>query len=139
MSRVPRPAKSYSNIRSPVSTAKPTLAPSTPKTPAKLRVPSGGKSRPSSPSKPTEDLPETPKPKLSVKAQIALKREEAKKAAAAEQKRAAAGFANTFDDAIDAIPDKGKKTADEADSLGRWSVRETIERARNSGEHMSLW
>lgn len=133
MSRVPRPAKSYGNIRSPTTPAKPSMSPATP---GRLRVPSGGKSRPSSPSKPSkplEDPEASPKPKLSVKEQIALKRQEAKKAADAERKTGAGAFSSTFDDAIDAIPVVGKKPVDDADSLGRWGVRETVERARSSG------
>lgn len=133
MSRVPRPAKSYSNMRSVASPAKQSAAPAIPATPSRLRVPSGGRSRPSSPSKPIEEPKETPTPKLSLKEQIALKRQEAKKAALAEQKKVA-GVSSTFDDAIDAIPDSRKKPVDDPDNIGRWGVRETIERARSTGK-----
>ena len=135
MSRVPRPAVSNSNLRSqyraPTTAAprKPTSP--TPTTPARLRPPGGSpvKPRPKSPSKQVEEPPESAKPKLSLKEQIALKRAEAKKAQSTQGKSAD----DTLVDGPDAIPIKVQNADENLVELGRWSIRETIERARNTG------
>lgn len=70
-------------------------------------------------------------PALSIKEAIALKRLEAKKAAKSSSQN------DSFDDFSsleDAIPTIGPRVEVEEDALGRWSVRETIERGRNSGD-----
>ncbi|KAF8134900.1 hypothetical protein EV363DRAFT_1447714 [Boletus edulis] len=96
------------------------------------------KSIPKSPSKPIRRAPseaEIPIPKtpLSIKEAIALKRAEAKKTTARPVVGGTSGF-DTFDTLEDA-PDTSptKKEADENAGLGRWSVKETIERARTTG------
>ncbi|KAF8558133.1 hypothetical protein OG21DRAFT_1289188 [Imleria badia] len=97
------------------------------------------KSIPKSPSKPIRRAPpeeEFPIPKtpLSVKEAIALKRAEAKKAAARPVVSGGVGF-DSFDTLEDAVPGTSptKKEVDENADLGRWSVKEAIERARGTG------
>ncbi|EIN09950.1 L domain-like protein [Punctularia strigosozonata HHB-11173 SS5] len=129
------PSKSRSNLRAP-SPLKPSGVAKSPATPKRLPA-TPIKSKPSisslkkSPSKPSMDAsretPETlPKPALSIREQIALKRAEAKKAMTSSK-------GGSGDDFF-AVPDSpAKGPAGEEDALGRWSVRETIERARSSG------
>jgi hypothetical protein len=69
-------------------------------------------------------------PAMSIKEQIALKRAEAKKAMAA---RNGGGGLDDMSSLEDAIPGEPVAPAEE-DILGRWSVRETIERARSTGD-----
>ncbi|KAG2131383.1 hypothetical protein DEU56DRAFT_814250 [Suillus clintonianus] len=142
MSRIPQP--------SPRPTVKTTLAP-----PSRSRAPSPSKpaasapsprvrtkSVPKSPSKairrppPVENEPPIPKTPLSVKEAVALKRAEARKAASTSSSRA--GFGNSasfgdFENLEGADPIISKKNEDETPELGRWSVKETIERARSTG------
>ncbi|KAL5526379.1 hypothetical protein ACEPAF_8102 [Sanghuangporus sanghuang] len=137
MSRVPRPAVSNSNLRgqyrgpTTATPRKPTSPTPTGTTSARLRPPSGSpvKSRPTSPSKHVEEKPEPPKPKLSLKEQIALKRAEAKKAQSVQGKN----IAPTLKDGLDTIPVKVQNADGNLTETGRWGVRETIERARNTG------
>ncbi|KAL5525592.1 hypothetical protein ACEPAG_6928 [Sanghuangporus baumii] len=137
MSRVPRPAVSNSNLRgqyrSPTTATprKPTSPTPTGSTSARLRPPSGSpvKSRPTSPSKHVEEKLEPAKPKLSLKEQIALKRAEAKKAQSAQGKIAAP----PLNDGLDTIPIKVQNADGNLIEMGRWGIRETIERARNTG------
>ena len=68
-----------------------------------------------------------PTPKLSIREQIALKRAEAKKLAPKSSP-----IKGEFDDLEDASPDTYNKPEEDVD-LGRWSVKETIERGRSSG------
>jgi len=65
---------------------------------------------------------------LSLKEAIALRRAEAKKA----QAKGAGGGLDSLASLEDAIPDASKP--EEEDLLGRLSVRDTIERARSTGE-----
>jgi len=102
------------------------------------------KSVPKSPSKairrppPVEDEPPVPKTPLNIKEAIALKRVEAKKTASASSSRAPLGSSTGFDDfenLEDADPMAAKMNEkEETPELGRWSVKETIERARSTGE-----
>ncbi|KIK96430.1 hypothetical protein PAXRUDRAFT_10832 [Paxillus rubicundulus Ve08.2h10] len=136
MSRVPNkalaPPTSLSRAPSP---SKPSAAPSTPLTP-RVRT----KSIPKSPSKstrrpPPEEEPLVPKKPVSIKAAIALKRAEAKKAVTRPTASGGGlGFDN-FDNLEDAIPGvtSTKKEEDDNLDLGRWSVQETIARARSTG------
>ncbi|KAI6042497.1 hypothetical protein EDC04DRAFT_2968164 [Pisolithus marmoratus] len=97
------------------------------------------KSVPKSPSKsvrrasPEEEIPVPKAPALSIKEAIALKRAEAKKAVA----KSVTSGANldTFEGLEDAIPGSlpTKKHEDDTLELGRWSIKETIERARSTG------
>lgn len=101
------------------------------------------KSVPKSPSKPArrappeEEIP-TPKPALSIKDAIALKRAEAKKTAAKPVVTAGVGC-DSFDNLEDAVPSGGAtmREVDENADLGRWSVKEAIERARSTGMDVS--
>jgi hypothetical protein len=101
------------------------------------------KSVPKSPSKairrppPVEAEPPIPKAPLSIKEVIALKRAEAKKAASAPSSGASfgnsAGFGD-FENLKDANPVAARRNEEETLEMGRWSVKETIERARSIGE-----
>lgn len=119
-SRAPSPSKPSASV---------VASPSTPR----VRT----KSIPKSPSKPIrrappeEEIP-TFKPPLSVKEAIALKRAEAKKAAARPVVSKGVGF-DSFDTLEDAVGSPTKKEVDENTDLGRWSVKEAIERARSTG------
>jgi hypothetical protein len=91
------------------------------------RTKSTPKPPPSQP--PAEDAPAVPR--ASIKEAIALKRAEAKKAQEAAALAKKAG--GPWEGLLDALPDEfGKAPAE--DELGRWSVRETIERAKMSGK-----
>ncbi|OBZ66220.1 E3 ubiquitin-protein ligase LRSAM1 [Grifola frondosa] len=73
--------------------------------------------------------PPTPQSPLSIREQIALKRAEAKKVTAKPDAHSALDFGG-LEDALPSI----KKTENEDNiDLGRWSVKESIERARSSG------
>ncbi|KAG1883436.1 hypothetical protein F4604DRAFT_1738394 [Suillus subluteus] len=142
MSRIPQP--------SPRPTVKTTLVP-----PSRSRAPSPSKpaasassprvrtkSVPKSPSKairrppPVGNEPPVPKPILSIKEAVALKRAEARKAVSTSSSRVglgnSAGFGD-FENLEDADPVVAKKNEEETPELGRWSVKETIERARSTG------
>ncbi|KAG2149050.1 uncharacterized protein EDB93DRAFT_1143334 [Suillus bovinus] len=139
MSRIPQPSSR--------PTVKTTLVP-----PARSRAPSPSKpaasvssprvrtkSVPKSPSKairrppPIENEPPVPKTPLSIKEAVALKRAEARKAMSASSGLGnSAGF-DDFENIEDANPMVGKKNEEETLELGRWSVKETIERARSTG------
>ena len=69
-------------------------------------------------------------PRLSIREEIALMR--AKKAAASKAAPKSTGL-DTFEGLEDALPDV--KQEEENVDLGRWSVKETIERARSTGEY----
>jgi hypothetical protein len=71
---------------------------------------------------------------LSIKEVIALKRAEAKKG---QSKAGNGSLDNLASAAEDALPDAPSKQ-EEDDILGRLSVRETIERARNTGENRPI-
>ncbi|KAF8839643.1 hypothetical protein BDN67DRAFT_969756 [Paxillus ammoniavirescens] len=145
MSRVPQASSSRPTVKTTLapptsrsrapSPSKPSAAPSTPLTP-RVRT----KSIPKSPSKstrrpPPEEEPLVPKTPVSIRAAIALKRAEAKKAVARPNASGGGlGFDN-FDNLEDAIPGATSTQKEEDDNLdlGRWSVKETIERARSTG------
>ena len=147
MSRVPQASSSRPTVKTalvpPTSRSR---APS-PSKPSAVTSPSTPrvrtKSIPKSPSKPVrrpppeEEIP-TPKVPLSIKEAIALKRAEAKKTAARPVVSGAVGF-DSFDTLEDAIPGSTptKKEVDENADLGRWSVKEAIERARSTGVNAS--
>ncbi|KAG1743461.1 hypothetical protein EDB19DRAFT_1698660 [Suillus lakei] len=142
MSRIPQP--------SPRPTVKTTLVP-----PSRSRAPSPSKpaasvssprvrtkSVPKSPSKairrppPVENEPPVPKAPLSIKEAVALKRAEVKKAVSTSSSRVGLGDSTSFGDfenLEDADPVAAKKSEEETPELGRWSVKETIERARSTG------
>ncbi|CCM00125.1 uncharacterized protein FIBRA_02152 [Fibroporia radiculosa] len=151
MSRIPQPPSSRrSPSKSSVFPAsKPTLTPAKPssspspsptlrkQTSTRSIKPSKSPVPPKSPVRRTapiidEPLPAT-KPLLSIREQIALKRAEAKKAQTIPRKGVddSFGFAG-LDDALPTVIDKKKQDEDEVD-LGRWSVKESIERARTTG------
>ncbi|KAI6155297.1 hypothetical protein BKA82DRAFT_4076913 [Pisolithus tinctorius] len=113
----------------------PTSGTSSPAPTSRVRT----KSIPKSPSKsirrasPEEEIPVPKAPALSIKEAVALKRAEAKKVAA--KSISSGANLNPFEDLADAIPEplSAQKQEDDALELGRWSVKETIERARSTG------
>ena len=122
MSRVPQPLSSR------------TLKP--PSTPVRAKVSSGStpissRTRALTPvkSKASEVVPQTPTVPLSIKEVIALKRAEAKKG----QSKAGNGSLDSLASPEDALSNAPSQQED--DILGRLSVRETIEKARNTGEN----
>ena len=138
MSRVPRASPSNSNLRSQArSPSTPLKSPS--RSSSNLRVPTVGRgaarTRPVSPSRQTAQAVEKPidppKEKLSLKEQIALKRAEAKKVADAQKTANDNALIGADADAIPTIP---VKASEDINNLGRWSIRETVERARNTGQ-----
>lgn len=84
--------------------------------------------KPPSPADP-ESSPASPKPALSLREAIALKRAEAKKAKASANTSSVDAFAEIDENFKPVQKQKGEDLLD----LGRWSVRETIERSRSSG------
>ena len=82
-----------------------------------------------------DDPPPLPKtPTLSVREQIALKRAEMQKVTKEKTENGGEGVSSPGDEFVgleDASPTKEKE--DMVD-LGRWSIKETIERARSTGE-----
>ncbi|KAI0326476.1 L domain-like protein, partial [Cubamyces sp. BRFM 1775] len=78
-----------------------------------------------------EDIPPSPKPQLSIREQIALKRAEAKKAAT--KTSPAGSISGEFAGLENASPDTFNQPPPVDVDLGRWSIKETIERARSSG------
>jgi hypothetical protein len=75
---------------------------------------------------------------LSIKEAVALKRAEARKAISTSASRVGLGNSTGFGDfenLEDADPVAVKKNEEEAPELGRWSVKETIERARSTGHY----
>ena len=137
--RVRTKSVSKSRSRAPSPSKPSASAIATPSTP-RVRT----KSVPKSPSKsirrvPLEEEIPTPKVPLSVKEAIALKRAEAKKAAARPVVSGGVGF-DSFDTLEDAVPGGSptkKAEMDENADLGRWSVKEAIERARSTGMDVS--
>ncbi|KAI0671315.1 hypothetical protein C8Q78DRAFT_1028265 [Trametes maxima] len=94
------------------------------------------KSPTKSPGRRTQPLPAEdevplppPKPQLSIREQIALRRAEAKKAAAQSN----IAPKEHFEGLEDASPETFNQPTPVDVDLGRWSVKETIERARSSG------
>lgn len=81
-----------------------------------------------------KDEPPLPKaPALSVREQIALRRAELQKAS--KQQAQDSATTDDFQGLEDASPIKEKE---DIIDLGRWSVKETIERARSTGEHVHI-
>lgn len=157
MSRIPQPPSSRSTARTP------SKAPSTPSAQASVASGSSSRKPPPSltpgsrtlrpqaslksvkppPSllkspvrqtiKPIEDDPGTTAraQSASIREQIALRRAEAKKAMS---KTPAASPLDDFNGLEDALPTRSKSPDDSLIDLGRWSVKETIERGRTTGE-----
>ncbi len=74
-----------------------------------------------------------PKQSISLREAIALKRAEAKKA----QMRTGSTALDSNTSNEDTLPEVRKEDEESLD-LGRWSVRETIERAKSTGEYASV-
>ncbi|EGO24190.1 hypothetical protein SERLADRAFT_369425 [Serpula lacrymans var. lacrymans S7.9] len=148
MSRIPQPSSSRPAIKTPAlfppstprsrapSPSKPTRT--APGSPVSVRVRT--KSVPKSPTKsglrrpPPEDEPPIPKTNISIKEAIALKRAEAKKAAMSKPNSGGdVGGFGSFENMEDALPTVNKVEDQNELDLGRWSVKETIERARSTG------
>ncbi|KAI0761005.1 hypothetical protein BD413DRAFT_648292 [Trametes elegans] len=95
--------------------------------PQPTRSPTKSPARRTQPLPPEADIPKSPKPQLSIREQIALKRAEAKKVA---PKVSSSG---AFEGLEDTSPDTFHAPPPVDVDLGRWSIKETIERARSSG------
>jgi hypothetical protein len=127
MSRIPQPSSSRT-LKQPSTPIKKVISRGTP---IKARAQPGARAVTPVKSK-VEVVPQTPSVPLSIKEVIALKRAEAKKG----QSKAANGPLDSFESLEDALPNAPSKQED--DILGRLSVRETIERARSTGENQSI-
>ena len=102
-----------------------TLRARTPTTPAKSPA------RKVRPLPPEDDVPPTPaKPQLSIREQIALKRAEVKKVTKSP-------VVGEFEGLENASPHTYNQPVEVDVDLGRWSIKETIERARSSGMSMT--
>ncbi len=72
-------------------------------------------------------------PAMSMKAAIALKRAETRKATIAQRASSEQGGSNGSGSIEETSPNAWGNYAVDGDDLGRLSIRETIERARSSG------
>lgn len=143
MSRIPQPSSTRTpskqkSLIPPASRLRPT-SPSKPSvntaTPTRTRT----KSTTQSPNRPTrgkqlEEEPPIPKASISIKEAIALKRAEAKKA---NLNKPTGGNLDDFTGLEDADPNRLNEK-ESVDELGRLSLKETIERARSTGEYASI-
>ncbi|KAF8072052.1 hypothetical protein FPV67DRAFT_916442 [Lyophyllum atratum] len=131
MSRIPPPSSSRSPLKAPTT---PVKSRGTASASTRIRTQSTRSATPAKPAiKPVADAAPSPsqdpaQPPLSLKETIALRRAEAKKA----QSKLSSGAQNDSISLEDASPVPASKQEEE-DILGRWSIRETIERARSSG------
>ncbi|KAF9810016.1 hypothetical protein IEO21_07171 [Rhodonia placenta] len=115
LSTSPTPLRSKASTKS----LKPPKSPAPPRSPVRRTAPP-----------PVDEPPLPAKPQLSIREQIALKRAEAKKAQTpADNTHSGLDDFSGFEDAL---PISGKTQGDEEVDLGRWSVKETIERARST-------
>ncbi|KAI0058741.1 L domain-like protein [Artomyces pyxidatus] len=124
------PSSPRSRATSPTKLGKQAPSPTPSSSPTRLRT----KSTPRPPaSKLVEETPVPSKaPPMSLKEAIAMKRAETKKAMAASQSAVRGG--DEWTGLESAVPDSAGAKEHSVDvDLGRWSVRDTIERARNSG------
>ena len=101
-------------------------------TPTRIRT----KSATQSPArnKQLEEGPPIPKASINIKEAIALKRAEAKKA---NLNKPAGGHPDDFTGLEDADPNRVNEE-ESVDELGRLSLKDTIERARSTGEYTSI-
>lgn len=132
MSRIPTPKSSRASLKPPSTPSKSRLAP--PSTPSqKARADPGNRARTPTKQRPAAAQPELDdgdkKPPLSIKEAIALRRAEAKKA----QTPSSAGGLRSLGSLEDALPVPTQQPEEE-DLLGRLPLRETIEKARSTGE-----
>ncbi|EIW57151.1 L domain-like protein [Trametes versicolor FP-101664 SS1] len=96
------------------------------------RSPTKSPARRTTPLPPDEDVPPTPPlPQLSIREQIALKRAEVKKVVA--KPTIVASASGEFAGLEDASPHTFNQPSVVDVDLGRWSIKETIERGRSSG------
>lgn len=127
MSRIPPTSSNRAPLRPPSTPVRTRL--NSTNTPLKARGQSSARSK--TPTKrvpsPTPQVPTGPP--LSIKEAIALRRADAKKA----QVKGSNNGGNDFISLDDSSPLTTTKQEEE-DVLGRWSVRETIERARSTGD-----
>lgn len=131
VSRIPHPTSSRTPLKAP-ATGTPSKARvgATTSTPVRTRTKSTV-ARSATPSRPPpQEEPAPPVPALSIKEAIALKRAEAKKA----QGAAGGSALDSFATLEDSLPTATKSAPVEEDILGRWSVKETIERGRSTGD-----
>jgi hypothetical protein len=125
-SRTPIASPSRTRVGSPMNVpATPTPRPRTKSTP---KPPAGITTR-----KVPDQIDSPPvKTNVNIREAIALKRAEAKRSAL----KGAGGGLESLEDLRDVSPVACKQNKeDDAVDLGRWSVRQTIERARSTGKH----
>lgn len=128
MSRIPQSSSSRSPLKP--STNSPV---SNPSTNSKFRTPLRTGVSPTPPSSKTSSgttNQDTVSSSLSIKEAIALRRAEAKKT---QLKAPSNDFISLEDASPVPVPQK-----EEEDILGRWPIRETIERARSTGQNATL-
>ncbi|KAM5539221.1 hypothetical protein V8D89_007094 [Ganoderma adspersum] len=114
--------------KTPVAAPSPTLRTQPSLKSLKARSPTKSPAKRPQPLPADEDVPPSPKPQLSLREQIALKRAEAKKAIVK-----ASPVKAEFEGLEEASPHTFNQPAVHDVDLGRWSVKETIERGRSSG------
>lgn len=132
-SSIPKPASNPSTPSKPrpKPAARPTLTPK----PSNPRLASSpNKSSAPLPQKERKDELDPPKPALSLKEVIAQKRAAARKLKSTSP--ALGDLPALADNAGSAVLSKPQE--EDADDLGRWSLRETIERARSTGSLIEL-
>lgn len=123
MSRVPHPPP-----RPPSTPSSPARSRLTSSTPSKWRSQSAARAKTPTKSVATA-TPQEPSAPLSIKEAIALRRAEAKKAQAKGNNSGSHDFISLDDPSLSSTT-----KPEEEDILGRWPVRETIERARSTGD-----
>ncbi|TBU44318.1 hypothetical protein BD309DRAFT_958705 [Dichomitus squalens] len=112
--------------KTPVAAPSPTLRPQSSLKSLKSRSPTKSPAKKPHPLPAEEDVPPSPRTQLSIREQIALKRAEAKKIAKSPVKA-------EFESLEDASPHTYNQPVAQDVDLGRWSIKETIERGRSSG------
>ncbi len=115
-----KPSQSFS-VQVPPSGSERPRTKSVPKSPSRFR------------SKESEQVTPSKAPAMSMKAAIALKRAETRKATIAQRASSEQGGSNGSGSIEETSPNAWGNYAVDGDDLGRLSIRETIERARSSG------
>jgi len=126
MSRIPHPS-SRTPIRPPSTPERSRVTATT--TPSRVRTRPAARSGTPNKLAPAAAPEEPAAAPLSIKEAIALRRAEAKKAQAKGNDNGGQDFIS-----LDEPPQSTATKQEEEDVLGRWPVRETIERARNTGD-----
>jgi hypothetical protein len=130
MSRIPHPSSTRTPLRPPSTPSSPARSRLNSTTsPSKARAQSVARAKTPTRPAPTVTPQEPAATPLSIKEAIALRRAEAKKAQAKGSSSAGQDFIS-----LDVPSSLTTTKQEEEDILGRWPVRETIERARSTGD-----